>query len=205
MTDRKASGQYVVFADGFAGAVKEPGAAAFRPSGLAAGPDGALYIADDSHGRIWRVTYHGGANAHVAAAPAVELPASSSVPGVPPEGLHPDAGRQTASLTPPPGATREQVGTGRSDLSRRGSKRNLWRMPRIEWQRQPGGGRFDQRRMALERRKRCRNCANHHSGAWPLRSTPVASCRRFGGTPLQPAQLQAVTTYVYAISRHKTH
>jgi glucose/arabinose dehydrogenase len=59
MKDGKTSGDFVVFADGFAGAVKEPGRAAHRPTGLAAGPDGALYIADDAHGRIWRVTYQG--------------------------------------------------------------------------------------------------------------------------------------------------
>jgi hypothetical protein len=36
MKDGKALGQYVVFADGFAGAVKEPGAAAFRGSPVGA-------------------------------------------------------------------------------------------------------------------------------------------------------------------------
>jgi glucose/arabinose dehydrogenase len=30
-----------------------------RPTGLAQGPDGALYITDDSRGRVWRVTYGG--------------------------------------------------------------------------------------------------------------------------------------------------
>jgi glucose/arabinose dehydrogenase len=43
----KVSGPFVVFADGFAGAIKTPGAAADRPTGLAMGPDGSLYIADD--------------------------------------------------------------------------------------------------------------------------------------------------------------
>ena len=47
MEDGKASGPFVVFADGFAGANKQPGRAAHRPTGLAVGPDGALYIADD--------------------------------------------------------------------------------------------------------------------------------------------------------------
>jgi glucose/arabinose dehydrogenase len=60
LADGKPSGKFVVFADGFAGAVKEPGRAAHRPSGLAVGPDGALYISDDAHGRIWRVTFSGG-------------------------------------------------------------------------------------------------------------------------------------------------
>ena len=53
----KSSGEYIVFADGFAGKYKDPGRATYRPSGLAAGPDGALYITDDKAGRIWRVTY----------------------------------------------------------------------------------------------------------------------------------------------------
>jgi glucose/arabinose dehydrogenase len=52
-------GDYQVFADGFAGGNKDPGTAAHRPAGLALGPDGALYVSDDSGGRIWRVTYRG--------------------------------------------------------------------------------------------------------------------------------------------------
>jgi len=48
---------YEVFADGFAGAVKQPDRAAHRPAGLAQGPHGALYVADDKGGTIWRVTY----------------------------------------------------------------------------------------------------------------------------------------------------
>jgi glucose/arabinose dehydrogenase len=44
-----------VFADGFAGPIKSPEGAKHRPTGLAVGPDGALYISDDQGGRIWRV------------------------------------------------------------------------------------------------------------------------------------------------------
>ena len=56
---RNPSGAYEVFADGFAGAAKTPDRAAHRPSGVAVGPDGALYISDDKGGRLWRVVYRG--------------------------------------------------------------------------------------------------------------------------------------------------
>jgi mono/diheme cytochrome c family protein len=114
LADGKASAPYVIFADGFAGASKEPTRAAFRPSGLAIAPDGALFISDDVHGRIWRVTYQGGnAGAPVAAASsagdAAQASASSVVP--PPEGIHPDAGRD-ADLPVPQGFTQQQVALG---------------------------------------------------------------------------------------------
>jgi hypothetical protein len=51
--------KYEIFADGFAGAVKQPDRAAHRPAGVTQGPDGALYITDDKGGRIWKVTYKG--------------------------------------------------------------------------------------------------------------------------------------------------
>jgi glucose/arabinose dehydrogenase/mono/diheme cytochrome c family protein len=114
--DGKPVGKYVVFADGFAGAVKEPGRAAHRPTGLAAGPDGALYIADDSRGRIWRVVFRGDAattGIAAAAAPSTGVSARASAEdATPPEGIHPDAGQQTAALPVPPGATKADVALG---------------------------------------------------------------------------------------------
>jgi glucose/arabinose dehydrogenase len=101
-TGGRPTGQYEVFADGFAGAVKAPGLAAHRPSGLAAGPAGELYVADDAHGRIWRVAYVGrNGAARRAVAPQQDagpgtLPAvpPAAPPAAPPEGIHPDAGAQ---------------------------------------------------------------------------------------------------------------
>src|SRR3984885_6551976 len=113
LKDGKAAGDFIVFADGFAGAIKEPGQAAFRPTGLAMAPDGALFISDDKHGRIWRVTYHGAADAPIAPAPAPKVAAANVGEPGPPEGCHPEAGRlSTASLSIPPGATKEQVALG---------------------------------------------------------------------------------------------
>jgi glucose/arabinose dehydrogenase len=110
MADGKATGKFIVFADGFAGAVKEPGRAAHRPTGIAIGPDGALYVSDDVGGRIYRITYTGGTDVtslQGAADPTKATTASAIV--LPPEGIHPNAGK---SLPVPPGSTKEQVALG---------------------------------------------------------------------------------------------
>jgi glucose/arabinose dehydrogenase/cytochrome c5 len=91
MANGKASGDYIVFADGFTGSK-------LRPTGLLVGQDGALYISDDEKGRIWRVTYHGPAGLKtLTAAPAPKAAAGSG---------------SAAALPVPPGATAEQVAAG---------------------------------------------------------------------------------------------
>lgn len=59
--DGAPSGDWTTFADGFKGAevLANPDEAKYRPTGLAVGPDGALYIGADWGRRIWRVTYEG--------------------------------------------------------------------------------------------------------------------------------------------------
>ena len=98
MKDGKPSGKYEIFADGFAGGVKDPGKAEHRPAGVAFGPDGSLYISDDVRGRIWRVSYRGEAatasraRAESTSAPAVSPGAPAAKPAMPPEGINPNAG-----------------------------------------------------------------------------------------------------------------
>ncbi len=114
LKDGKPSGSFIVFADGFAGKVKEPGSAVYRPSGLAIGPDGALYISEDQKGRIWRVTYHGNPQiASLQSAPAPASTASSSSGASPPEGINPEAGQgEAANLPAPPGVQKNEVVLG---------------------------------------------------------------------------------------------
>ncbi len=196
----KPSGKFAVFADGFAGAVEEPGQAAHRPSGLAIGPDGALYISDDQNGRIWRVTYKGATEvAGIQAAPAPSA-ASSSNPIGPPEGIHPEAGREAANLPAPPGIAPDQVALG----------------DRIFHGEAAGGT--------------CAGCHGSNAGGSPLAPSLVSGhwlwgdgslqsieatvgngvpqpkkyrdpMPPMGGAQLSPAQMTAVSAYVWALNR----
>jgi glucose/arabinose dehydrogenase len=57
--DGKPSGDWEIFADGFAGKsnLVSPGDALHRPCGLAQGPDGSIYVSDDVKGTIYRIMY----------------------------------------------------------------------------------------------------------------------------------------------------
>jgi len=59
MTDGKPSGAWEIFADDFEGPkpISSSAEAAHRPTGLAQGPDGSLYVTDDVGGRIWKIRY----------------------------------------------------------------------------------------------------------------------------------------------------
>ena len=101
LADGHAAGRFILFADGFTGGVRDRSKAAFRPTGLVVGPDGALYISDDVKGRIWKVVYRGppGAAHLVAATPAkVDETAAAAAPA--------------KALPVPPGSTEAEVKAG---------------------------------------------------------------------------------------------
>ncbi len=111
------AGRCEIFADGFAGGFKSPGEALHRPSGVAVGPDGSLYVSDDVRGRIYKITYNGNAQATSQQAAYTPCPSLTASPGEvmqaharPPEGTHPDAG--AAALPVPPGATPQMIALG---------------------------------------------------------------------------------------------
>ena len=67
------SGAYETFANGFAGvpdSLLQPGTAKHRPTGLAQGPDGSLFITDDMGGRIYRITFGSGSSSSTTASAA---------------------------------------------------------------------------------------------------------------------------------------
>jgi mono/diheme cytochrome c family protein len=74
------------------------------------GPDGALYVADDKGGRIWRVTYDGARTAKIAAAAPVHASVTTGTSASPPEGVHPNAG--ATALPIPPDGSPDQVALG---------------------------------------------------------------------------------------------
>ena len=102
MRNGRPVGKWIRFADGFAGEFREPARAVHRPAGLAIAPDGALYIADDVRGTIWRVTYHGPANAALNDAPRAAVRSTKSVP----------AETGDAQVAPPPGSSADEVALG---------------------------------------------------------------------------------------------
>ncbi len=59
--DGKPTGKWEVFADGFSGkeVVNSTRSADHRPCGLAQGPDGSLYVTDDSKGTVFKISYTG--------------------------------------------------------------------------------------------------------------------------------------------------
>jgi glucose/arabinose dehydrogenase/mono/diheme cytochrome c family protein len=204
VADGQPSGKFVVFADGFAGPVEEPGEAKYRPSGLAIGPDGALYISEDQHGRIWRVSYTGRTEiAGVQPAPSPHA-AGASANATPPEGIHPEAGQENvANLSPPPGVSPDQIALG----------------SRIYHGEAAGGT--------------CAGCHGSNAEGSPLAPSLVTShwlwgdgslksieqivengvpepkkyrdpMPPMGGAQLSPSQVQAVSAYVWALSHQKT-
>lgn len=58
--DGKPTGDFEEFATGFAGKeeINAPTEAMYRPTGLAQGPDGSLFIVDSVKGRVWRIYYY---------------------------------------------------------------------------------------------------------------------------------------------------
>jgi glucose/arabinose dehydrogenase/mono/diheme cytochrome c family protein len=199
--DGKASGPWLTFADGFA-AIKDPGAAKHRPSGVAVAPDGALFVSDDIGGTIYRITYSGDKGAAVVGVPDTPSQSNGLADAQPPEGTHADAGREAVGLQPPEGATMgdvvlgsrifhgdEQEGTcaGCHGLKGQGGHQGP-SLADHKWLWSDGSFKGIEQTVAAGVRK-----PKEFSGVMP----PM------GGSPLTPDGVKAVAAYVWAIS-HKS-
>ena len=200
----KPSGKHEVFADGFAGANKNPGQAEHRPNGLAVGPDGALYIVEDTHGRIWRVAYTGATTVVRRPSPSGErtsapgggqpAPAQPTESAGPPEGTHPDAGAKPApGITPAMFAQGDSVYHGQlAGATCAGchgtNAKGTPLAPDLTDDKWIWG---DGSRASITKVIRQGvPVPKEHTGVMP----PM------GGTQLTPAQLAAVAAYVYSLS-----
>jgi glucose/arabinose dehydrogenase/mono/diheme cytochrome c family protein len=206
-----APGKYEVFADGFAGGQKGPGTAAHRPTGVAVGPGGALYMSEDVRGRIWRVVYRGSAafaaRTQPAGAQRAETLESGTRPAEPPEGMNPNAGANpggAASLPPPPaprgsGITAGMVALGDSIFHGAAAGGTCAGCHGPDAKGTPLGPNLtDDQWLWGDGSLRAIQRTIHRGVPQPKQHT--AAMPPMGGATLDLRQLHAVASYVYALS-----
>lgn len=201
LADGHAAGRCEIFADGFAGAVKQPKGAAHRPAGVAVGPDGALYVADDVAGSVYRIVYRGGvAPPPVTPCPPPDAPAGSvgGANAAPPEGVHPDAGRAAA----PTNVVDEKVSFGAQVFHGQAGGAACVGCHGNDGSGSPQGPDLTSGKWHLSegRLAGIRQVIEHGvqpSAQYPNGMPPM------GGGHLTPEQIEAVTNYVYTLGHHQ--
>jgi glucose/arabinose dehydrogenase/mono/diheme cytochrome c family protein len=207
LSGERAAGACEIFADGFAGADKSPQGATHRPSGLAVGPDGALYISDDVGGRIYRITYTGGAfdASSTTPCPSLTAPAGSiaSSSANPPEGTNPDAGREAANLPVPPGIAPETVALGGQIYSGQARRTTCTGCHGANAQGSPLGPNLTDNKW-LWNDGSVAGIAKAITDGVPQPKNYRSPMPPMGGSQLTPDQVDAVAAYIWSLS-HRPH
>lgn len=201
-----ASGVCEVFASGFAGPSEDPGGALHRPSGVAVGPGGSLYVTDDIRGTVYRIVYRGGAeDASAAGAPCPSASALGSSPVAhrgarPPEGTHANAGRAAAAGLPvPPGATRAMVAEGDRIYHGHASGATCTSCHGEDGKGSPLGPDLTSKKYLWNDRSYAGIMKTIRQGV-PHPKQYRSPMPPMGGAQLTPRELKAVSAYVWALS-----
>lgn len=218
LADGKASAGCEIFADGFAGAQKGPGSAEHRPSGVAVGPNGALYVSDDVRGRIYRIVYRGtGGSAASGEAARGITPCSSmsdlgvSTPAagaaVPPEGNNPNAGASpgaAADLPVPHGATRAMVELGERIYHGEVASATCVGCHGADGKGTPLGPDLTSNKWLWSRGSYAGIARTIRDGVAKPKAyrSPMPA---MGGAQLSPHQVSAVAAYIWALSHRNAH
>jgi len=205
LRDGRASGGCEVFAGGFAGSSESPDRALHRPSGVAVGPDGSLYVADDVHGTVYRIVYTGGpedANAAGAPCPSPSAPAGplASRETRPPEGTHANAGAAgTANLPVPPGATQAMVALGDRIYHGQAGGATCTACHGQDGKGSPLGPDLTTKKYLWSDRSYAGIMKSIREGV-PQPKQYRSPMPAMGGAQLTPKELKALTAYVWALS-----
>lgn len=190
LKDGKAAGAFRVFADGFPGK-DQPDRTAYRPTGLAAAPDGALYVSDDNRGRIWKIVYRGPEGAALAsAAKPVYAPSPEPID----EGV--------AGLPLPPGLSRAALGHGARIFSGEEQDGTCSGCHGADGAGTAFGADFTQGRWQWSDGSVQGIAATIRAGIPQPKSHPGAM-PPMGGAALAPDDLTAVAGYVWALAHAK--
>jgi glucose/arabinose dehydrogenase len=205
LADGPNAGRCEIFAEGFAGTDTSPGGAAHRPTGLAVGPDGSLYVADDVTGRIYKIVYRGNpgqssADAKYTPCPSLTAAPEAAASSAPVAVTTAGSNDATANLPVAPGATHEMVAEG--DRLYHGSGATCVGCHGANAKGTPLGPDLSDK-IWLWSDGSFPGIVNSITKGVPVPKQYRAPMPALGGSQLTPRQVSEISAYIWAISHGK--